>query len=114
MSESMNELNFVDIGSRKKFDSAKMKKNSVFDTPHFFMDVYCFEPGQEQKPHSHEDADKVYYVLEGEGDFLVGDEHRTLGAGNAVLAPSGVDHGVANATESRLTLLVFMSPNPNR
>lgn len=101
------------IADNLKFNPEKMQKNNLFETPRFFCDLYCFEPGQEQKTHSHDGADKVYYVLEGEGDFLVGQEVATLTAGQAVLAPSETEHGVVNRSGKRLVVLVFMAPNPN-
>ncbi|MFL5300522.1 MAG: cupin domain-containing protein [Anaeromyxobacteraceae bacterium] len=74
----------------RRFDAGKMQKLNLFETPRFFCDVYCLEPGQAQKPHRHEGADKVY----------------------AVLAPAGLDHGVENAGPARAALLVFMAPRP--
>ena len=44
------------------FSSEKMKKVSLFDTDNFFCDIYCLEPEQFQKVHSHEGSDKVYMV----------------------------------------------------
>ena len=58
-----------------------MKKNNMFQTPRFFCDIYCFEPGQEQKGHIHGEQDKVYLVLEGQGTFQVGSEKQVLGPG---------------------------------
>jgi mannose-6-phosphate isomerase-like protein (cupin superfamily) len=78
-----------------------------------FCDLYCLEPGQEQKPHRHEGADKIYYIIEGEGLFRVGDREQRCGPETAVFAPSGSDHGVHNPGPGRMTLLVFMAPNPN-
>jgi hypothetical protein len=49
------------------FSEEKMKKNSLFDSPHLFYDLYCLLPGQHQKVHAHESSDKIYYVLEGVG-----------------------------------------------
>lgn len=95
------------------FRADKMAKTNVFETPRMFCDVYCLAPGQSQPPHSHADGDKVYFVLEGEGIFLVGEEERALGPNAAVLAPAGMPHGVRNATDGPLRLLVFMAPNPN-
>jgi len=106
--------NVVAIADRAAFSAEKMQKNPVFDAEHFFLDAYCFEPGQEQKPHTHDGADKVYMVLEGEGEFIIGDETMTVGPGHAILAPSGVVHGVVNRSEQRLVTLAFMAPNPNR
>ena len=39
-------------------------------------------------------------------------ERHPVKAGQAVLAPAGVDHGVSNATAEPLSLLVFMAPKP--
>ena len=104
---------FIDIRERIAFRPDKMNKVGLFDVPQMFLDVYCLEPGQAQKPHVHTDAAKVYYVVEGEGTLLVGGEEHALGPGHAVLAPAGEEHGVRNATDQRLVLLVMMAPNPN-
>ncbi|HEX2097962.1 MAG TPA: cupin domain-containing protein [Rubrobacteraceae bacterium] len=94
------------------FSEEKIKKNSLFDSPYLIYDVYCLLPGQQQKVHTHENSDKVYYVLEGAGRFTVGDEERDLPRGHAVLAPAGVPHGVRNAVGEPLVLLVTMAPKP--
>jgi len=96
----------------RRFDAAKMQKINLFETSRFFCDVYCLEPGQAQKPHRHDEADKVYAVLEGEVAVRVGEETATLRAGEAVLAPAGADHGVDNPGPGRAALLVFMAPRP--
>jgi mannose-6-phosphate isomerase-like protein (cupin superfamily) len=101
------------VTERRAFRPEKMQKINFFDTPRMFCDIYCLEPGQEQKRHRHEGADKVYFVLEGEGSFSVGAEEARLAPGTAVLAPSGEDHGVRNPGPERLVVLVFMAPNPN-
>lgn len=105
-------MKVVTLKDFERFSAEKMKKNNLFQTPRFFFDLYCFEPGQEQKGHVHGEQDKVYVVLEGEGTFTVGSEQRVLGAGQGTLAPAGEQHGVVNHTTSRLTVLVFVAPNP--
>ena len=106
-------MNPKDVLAAALFLPDKMQKNNLYETPNFFCDVYALEPGQEQKPHAHDDADKIYYVLEGRGIFLVGTEERELSQHKIVLAAAGEPHGVRNASEERLKLLVFMTPNPN-
>lgn len=105
-------MRVVDLGEYQQFSSEKLKKNNVFETPKFFCDVYCFEPGQEQKGHIHKDQDKVYFVLEGEGTFRIGSEEGVLRKGQGTMAPAGEEHGVSNHTKARLRVLVFMAPNP--
>jgi len=95
------------------FSEEKMKKNALFDFPHLFYDTYCLLPGQAQKVHAHEDSDKVYYVLEGNGRFTIGDEEQNLPQGHAVIARAGQRHGVRNESGEDLVLLVTMAPRPS-
>jgi mannose-6-phosphate isomerase-like protein (cupin superfamily) len=102
-----------DVLAQVRFAAEKMRKVNLFETRNFFCDVYGLEPGQEQKAHAHEKEDKVYYVLSGRGTFQVDKEFVELGEQQIVFAPAGSVHGVKNTSEARLTLLVFMTPNPN-
>ena len=104
-------MNIVNISDYQQFSSEKMKKNNMFQTPRFFCDIYCFEPGQEQKGHIHGEQDKVYLVLEGQGMFQVGSEKQILGPGQGTMAPAREEHGVKNHTDQRLKVLVFVAPN---
>lgn len=105
-------MNVVTLTDLQQFSSEKMKKNNVFQTERLFCDIYCFEPGQDQKSHVHGHQDKIYIVLEGQGTFQVGSEKRVLNAGQGTLAPAGEEHGVKNHTQGRLKVLVFVTPNP--
>ncbi|MFQ5451206.1 MAG: cupin domain-containing protein [Nitrospinaceae bacterium] len=105
-------MKVVKVRDAIDFNPEKLKKVSLFDTDNFFCDVYCFEPGQSQKIHSHAGSDKVYYVLEGRGKVTVGSEERELGPDEITLAPTGQDHGVINHTGEKLVILVFMAPKP--
>jgi quercetin dioxygenase-like cupin family protein len=100
------------VPSLKTFDAHKMQKVNLFETPRMFCDIYCFEPGQEQKTHTHTGADKIYYVLEGTGTFQIGSAYQELQEHMIVMAPSGVEHGVVNTSNTRLVLLVYMAPKP--
>jgi quercetin dioxygenase-like cupin family protein len=104
-------MQVVNISEHQQFSIEKMKKNIMFQTSRFFCDIYCFEPGQEQKGHIHGEQDKVYLVLEGQGTFQVGSEKQVLGPGQGTMAPAGEEHGVKNHTDQRLKVLVFVAPN---
>lgn len=98
--------------SQKAFDAQKMQKVNLFETERMFCDLYCFEPRQEQKTHTHSGADKIYYVLEGSGTFHIGGESQELQEQTMVMASSEVEHGVVNTGNKRLVLLVYMAPKP--
>lgn len=102
----------VNIPDAIEFSEEKMRKNSLFDSPNLFYDTYCLLPDQSQKVHAHEGSDKVYYVLEGTGHFTIGEEEQNLTQGQAVIARAGEPHGVRNASNENLVLLVTMAPPP--
>ncbi len=97
------------LNTLRRFASEKMQKVGLFETPRLFCDLYCLEPGQAQKAHSHGDADKVYLVLDGRAHVQVGSDRYDLGPQEAMLAPAGTDHGVSNPGPDRLVLYVFVA-----
>jgi mannose-6-phosphate isomerase-like protein (cupin superfamily) len=61
--------------------------------------------------HSHDDHVDSFYVLEGEAEFLMGDEVVRAGPGSFVAAPPGVVHGFRNAGDTDLRMLNVHAPN---
>jgi quercetin dioxygenase-like cupin family protein len=102
----------IRLAERAKFQPDRMAKIALATTPRAQLDLYCLEPGQTQKVHSHADQDKVYVVLEGRGRVTLGADEHVLGQGEALVAAAGVPHGVANESGARLLVLVFVSPPP--
>ena len=88
-------------------------KSTLFSGAQMMLGLNCLEPGQVQAVHRHEGKDKFYFVLEGEGEFVVGEQREVAGPGLCVWAPAGVDHGVTNAGDRRLVVLVGMAPPPS-
>ena len=95
-----------------RFSDDKMQKILLFDSARYFCDLYCLKPGQEQRVHSHAESDKIYFVLRGKGVFHIAGEEKELETGETVIARPGHDHGVKNASNGDLVLLVFMTPRP--
>ena len=72
----------------------------------------AFEPGQEHALHAHAGMDKVYQVIEGEGVFLLEGREPPMRAGDLLVAPEGVPHGVRNMGTERLLVLAILAPGP--
>ncbi len=89
----------------------KFYKTTLWQGDHVMIGLNCLEPGQSQKIHAHDGADKFYFVLEGRGRFTVGDEEREADAGSLIVAPSGIPHGVTNDASVPLSLLVTIGPS---
>ena len=62
--------------------------------------------------HAHHGMDKMYYVIEGEGVFLIEDRELPTQAGDLLVAPDGVPHGVRNTGQRRLLVLAVLAPAP--
>jgi mannose-6-phosphate isomerase-like protein (cupin superfamily) len=105
-------MEVVTLESLVRFADGKMQKVPLFDSEKCFCDLYCLRPGQDQRIHSHDESDKIYVVVRGSGSFHIGGEERELKSGQAVIARPGQAHGVRNAGEQDLVLLVFMTPKP--
>lgn len=90
----------------------KFYKTDLFSSDRMLLGLNCLSPGQVQAVHDHADQDKFYYVVEGEGLFTVDKRQITALAGQVVWAAAGVPHGVANRSDTRLTLLVGIAPAP--
>jgi len=88
----------------------KQYKSTLFRSDRLMLGLNCLSPGQEQHMHTHDGQDKFYFVVEGVGDFVVGDERQQAGVGMVVWAPSGITHGVANRSDARLVLMVGIAP----
>lgn len=102
----------IRIRDHAKFQTDKMAKIALATTSRTQLDLYCLEPGQTQKAHTHTDQDKIYVVMEGRGRFSLDGAESTLEAGEAIVAPAGAAHGVVNDSTDRLLLLVVVTPPP--
>ena len=102
----------IRVLDRAAFPPDRMARIGLSTTDRTQLDLYCLEPGQAQKPHTHEGQDKIYLVLEGRGRFTLGAAEAAVEAGEAVVAPAGTPHGVANDSGARLLVLVVVSPPP--
>ncbi len=92
------------------FTPEKMGKTTLFTSPRLLVGLNAFEPGQAHALHAHAGMDKVYHVLEGEGLFLLDGRELPMRAGDLLVAPDGVPHGVRNTSPARLVVLAVLAP----
>lgn len=92
------------------FTPEKMGKTTLFSSTHVLVGLNAFEPGQAHALHAHAGMDKVYHVIEGEGVFLLEGRELPMRAGDLLVAPDGVPHGVRNTSPARLVVLAVLAP----
>jgi mannose-6-phosphate isomerase-like protein (cupin superfamily) len=56
--------------------------------------------------------DKLYHVVEGEGVFLLEGRQLPMRAGDLLVAPDGVSHGILNTSRARLLVMAVLAPAP--
>ena len=88
-------------------------KHTFLQSERLLTGLNCLLPGQSQRLHDHPDQDKFYFVLEGKGLFTAGEESQECGAGELILAPAAIPHGVVNESEERLCFLTVIAPFPS-
>lgn len=94
------------------FSSDKMGKSTLFESSRLLVGLNAFEPGQEHALHAHVGMDKVYSVVAGEGRFLLDGHELPMRAGDLLVAPEGIPHGVRNTGNGRLLVLAILAPGP--
>ena len=94
------------------YSPEKMGKATLFESSRLLVGLNAFEPGQEHALHAHAGQDKAYLVVEGTGQFLLDGRALPMRAGDLLVAPEGVPHGVRNNKSERLLVLAILAPAP--
>lgn len=96
--------------AQARFSAEKMSKCTLAEGSSLSLGLNCFEPGQAHATHAHANADKAYFVVQGQGVFDVAGEEQRLGEGSLIFAPAGIPHGVKNEGPGPLVLFVTIAP----
>ena len=94
------------------YSADKMGKSTIFRSDRVMVGLNAFEPGQEHALHAHTGMDKVYHVIEGQGQFLLDGDNVPMQAGTLLVAPEGAPHGIRNTGTERLLVLAMLTPAP--
>jgi len=69
-----------------------------------------YEPGRRVARHAHERTEQVMYIVSGEVTMTIGDETRTLSAGDTAVVNRGLEHELYSATG--VTFMEALAPVP--
>ena len=67
-----------------------------------------YEPGTTVALHSHETAEQVMWIIEGDLTMTVGEETKRMGAGDVVVVNAGIEHELRS--ENGLTFIEALAP----
>ena len=91
---------------RAVFKADEAETDCAYSISEWWLEPHTDGPG----PHSHQDHDDVFYVLEGVISFRIGDDWMDVPRGGFVRAAPGVTHDFANRSDARAGLLNLYVP----
>jgi len=74
------------------------------------MGIVTFEPNGGQVPWHNHEQEEVYLILEGSGQFAIGDEVQQISAGEVVFVPPGTFHQLTNLGDVPLKMVYIYGP----
>ncbi len=83
---------------------------SPVEAEHFSLGYVVLDPRGGQVPWHNHAQEEIYFILDGAGEMCLGDERRTLRAGQVVFIPSGVFHQLTNTGDAPLTMIYCYGP----
>ena len=93
-------------GSNMFFKATRASTDGAFS----FMERILPPGGRKPPPHIHTNCEEAFYVLDGEIEFLLGDDAVMGRPGSFVHVPGGVSHTFGNASAAPSRLLIIHAP----
>lgn len=89
-------------------EERKRVKKDLLKTKNYNLALICLDDGQEIPPRS-EPYEVCFYIIDGSGEFTVGDERAHLSKGEILLVPANMARGIKS--KGRLILLGIQEPH---
>jgi|GEM_PF-549543 len=105
-------LQSVNLNDIKEFDKKDILKKVPLDTEKLVFNIYFLEPRQILNFHKHPATDELFYIVEGRGQFTLGNNQIMVDSGSVVYGPENVFHGVVNSSNKRMVMLSVQAPKP--
>lgn len=100
----------ADDGERLRFSDAEFVVKASADTTDGAFTIIEEIAPLDTPLHIHEHEDEVFYVLEGEHVFQVGEQEFQIGAGGLVFGPRGLPHAQRRMAPRTGRLVTLFSP----
>lgn len=88
-------MDVIDVKSFARCSQAAFMPSIAYVSPRLKVPVICLMPGQEIPPHA--GGAGMFYVLEGKGEFTVGNEKVAVSSGSFIVVSSGETRGIRSS-----------------
>jgi quercetin dioxygenase-like cupin family protein len=110
--EDLDTLIF-DVSKYQQYSSDAATVVFAYITGQLGVVLWNLEPGQENDYHLHPDTEHLHVVVTGECEYTLGDRPPVMvRAGQAVMVPEKVPHGIRNVGAERASYMAITSPGP--
>jgi len=83
---------------------------SPIQATNFAVGFVTLEPRGGQVPWHNQDQEEVYFIVEGEGEFCLGEERTSVRTGQAVYVPHRVFHQLTNTGDTPMKMMYIYGP----
>jgi len=111
MVRHVTEWEWIDLAKHESGALTKLlvtKESCASKNIDFYISSY--EPKAYAAMHMHEESEEVFYFLEGEGIFMMGNSKHRVGAGSVVYVEPKTWHGIFNTGFTNLVFVVTATP----
>ena len=109
MKDGITTFNMNDI---REFDPKGILRKGPIAADKLNFNAYFLQPRQLLKLHKHPDSDELFYIIEGEGQFTVGNNQTMVKSGAVVYGPANVPHGLVNSGNGNIVMVSVQGPKP--
>ena len=83
---------------------------SPIQATNFAVGYVTLEPRGGQVPWHNQEQEEVYFIVEGEGEFCLGEERTAVRTGQAVYVPHRVFHQLTNTGDTPMKMMYIYGP----
>jgi len=112
VSPKKDELQTVNIADIREFGKNEMLKKVPLTTDKVVFNTYFLSPRQVLKLHKHPASDELFYILEGRGQFTVGNYQIMVNSGSVIYGPANTPHGLVDSGDKEIVMISVQSPKP--
>ena len=84
---------------------------SPIQATNFAVGYVTLEPRGGQVPWHNQEQEEVYFIVEGEGEFCLGEERTSVRTGQAVYVPHRVFHQLTNTGNTPMKMMYIYGPS---
>jgi len=105
-------LKTVSIKDIREFGGNELLKKVPLTTDKIIFNTYFLSPRQVLKLHKHPASDELFYIIEGRGEFTVGNDRVMVDSGSVIYGPADIPHGIVDSGDSPVVMISVQAPKP--